>query len=488
MNENRQGKMPSHNIDELFRSAIEPAEERPAAAVWESVEKDLDRSNIINIKRKYNDLKKVAIVLVLILSSALVYEFENPPVLSGKGVARDGGAKSDAPENVTLNNQGKPSTQQRPTDSRGSITGNPMGKMPPATSRVDGTAGFNGDDEDRSPGLSVPSKSSANTSGSYQNLAQSAGHTPQHPVQQNPDIALSTAMPAPVKELKPANLANRTLDLLTGIQSINAVPFVNEQLLKSGAGTQASKTIKLAKRHSSLALSLVFSPDFTSRLVKADWPVNREDNRDEIRKSERFGFSYSFGALLDYKLKKHWAVETGFTLSRAVINIDPKFIFARRDDLGDVKYKFNSSSGYSYLSPHTLSRPAFGDSLHAFGSTSSLTYVSIPLAAKYKISKKKVDYFVSAGAAANILVKEKIETSLVKGANLENAVNRDIRGLKPVYYSALLSAGASYNITKSLAVNFSPTARLALTSINKDAPVKSYQQSLGLVAGVQFNF
>ena len=81
-----------------------------------------------------------------------------------------------------------------------------------------------------------------------------------------------------------------------------------------------------------------------------------------------------------------------------------------------------------------------------------------------------------------------METSLLNGLNHEYTINKDIRGLKPVYFSALVAASAEYHINKTLAASLTPTARFALTSINKDAPVKSYQQSIGLVAGIQISF
>ena len=58
MNENKQDRMPPHGIDDLFWSAIDPFEESPSLVVWEKVEKDLDRYNIISIKKKYNTKQK----------------------------------------------------------------------------------------------------------------------------------------------------------------------------------------------------------------------------------------------------------------------------------------------------------------------------------------------------------------------------------------------------------------------------------------------
>ena len=54
------------NIEELFKSSLEGNEEVPSKKVWEAIDKGLDRENIITIKKKYNVIKGIAFLLLLL--------------------------------------------------------------------------------------------------------------------------------------------------------------------------------------------------------------------------------------------------------------------------------------------------------------------------------------------------------------------------------------------------------------------------------------
>ncbi len=51
------------DIEELFKSALENEEEMPEPKVWQAIEGILDKENVISIKKKYSNLKKVAFLL-----------------------------------------------------------------------------------------------------------------------------------------------------------------------------------------------------------------------------------------------------------------------------------------------------------------------------------------------------------------------------------------------------------------------------------------
>jgi hypothetical protein len=490
MSENLHHRMNTHKIDDLFKSAIDSAEEIPDAEVWEGVEKKLDQYNLLTIKRKYNNLKGAAAALLLLLFSVIFYELQNLAHSkgdTGHSIVKNAtpSIKSNRTGSVTASGETKASSKGRHSSKNPGLLNSGEEGNPPFDGEI-----YPGKQADQtqdqnivSNKLPVYSIGTNNNKGVQQSQDDALEIYHQ---QQNSGNNLEPAYPSAADLLPSSDLK---LDKLLKPGRIS-----DANRLHAGTGTPgfaanpAVVVIKPGSNRSRFSLSLIFSPDFTSRVIKPDWQVNREDSRDEIKKSEFYAFSYSLGALVDYNINRHWAVQSGFSISAAVMNIKPKFIFARQDNVGEVKYKFNSSNGYSFMSSKTFAGPALGDSLHASGSSSSVKYVSLPVAVKYKFGKGRLHFNALAGAAANFLIKDRIETSLTHGANHDFAVNKDIIGLKPVYYSALVAAGATYNINTTLAVNFTPTARIGLTSINKDAPVKSYQQSLGMVAGVQFNF
>ena len=78
-----------HNIEDLFQSALDDNEETPSRNVWEAVDKRLDKDNIVSIKRKYTNIKRIAVLLLFLLASfALfdVYKINN--IRKGNGFAK----------------------------------------------------------------------------------------------------------------------------------------------------------------------------------------------------------------------------------------------------------------------------------------------------------------------------------------------------------------------------------------------------------------
>ena len=248
-------------------------------------------------------------------------------------------------------------------------------------------------------------------------------------------------------------------------------------------------TAKNAKKKkakvSRFSVAPFFSPDISWYRLQEDKPDNQPDNLAAIEKSEKHEFSSTTGILVDYKSDKHWSFQSGFTYSNTNITVEPKTIYAQSDNAGNVKYRINTSSGYGYVLPSFSSNPAIGDSLYAFTSTHTINYIGIPLAVKYNIAKGKFSFNIMAGFSTNILTRGKIETTLAKGFNNETEVVNNLQGLRKIYFSGLTGLGVDYKLNKKMSLSFVPTYRFALNSINQNAPVKSYPNSLGLLVGLK---
>ena len=76
-----------HDIDKLFRDPIEAHEDMPSAKVWDAIDNNLDKSNVNSIKKKYNNLKRIAAALLLLLLGTIVYEIQTKKSVSSGGVA-----------------------------------------------------------------------------------------------------------------------------------------------------------------------------------------------------------------------------------------------------------------------------------------------------------------------------------------------------------------------------------------------------------------
>jgi hypothetical protein len=311
-----------------------------------------------------------------------------------------------------------------------------------------------------------------------------------------------------VKENESANDNKPEIEMLP-----KALPAINPELLKgandnglknkTAVGNYILPADLLAKAHipepfkirktASFSATAFFAPNLSSNTVKEETherrPGGRVNDRDreKIKEGEQHQFSYSFGLLLDYNLNKHWSVESGIIVTNKTIDISPKTIFAHKDNSGAVKYLFDCSSGYLLLSTKSGIAPIEGDSIRALPSTNTLQYISVPLSVKYNFPfNNKLDVFASAGTSVNILSKGKIETGIQNGSTKEASVSTNINGLKSNYLGGNLSVGLTYNITDKIGLSFNPAYNFAVTPSTKDAAVKSYPNAISLAAGIRF--
>lgn len=268
----------------------------------------------------------------------------------------------------------------------------------------------------------------------------------------------------------------------TSLQKLPATLKQNNKITIQEKPISAIKINKSKISEKSLfSVTLFYSPDFVSSKVDNDHHDFREEDRNEIKNKEEIKKTYSAGVLIDYNSGKKISVESGLSFSSIATHIQPKTIYARPDDRGNVNYRFNCSAGYSYVSLPSGSRPsAAGDSISALSSKNILNYITVPLAVKYKVSKGKLGVTPGLGIAVNFLKKGTIETVI---GNEKASINH-IEGISKIYLNSAISAAINYDINKKVALNLIPAARFALTSINKDAPFKTYLNSFGLAAGL----
>ena len=62
-----------HNIDDLFKKALEEHTELPSSAVWDNIDKSLDKNKVVSISKKYNKLKWAVAVLLLFSFGMAMY-------------------------------------------------------------------------------------------------------------------------------------------------------------------------------------------------------------------------------------------------------------------------------------------------------------------------------------------------------------------------------------------------------------------------------
>lgn len=490
-----------HDIDKLFRAAINDHQEAPSAEVWDAIDKDLDRNKVADMKRKYFRLKRIAVGLLMLLLGTGIYTWKTVKVETGKDAAKNAVQNKGSASLAQSNNEEENANISDVTRAEKKHEFERADKMAVAT-------GSNKKSQDmpakmgRKPTLK---NTTGQTGKEFTNRAFDSKMTINKGTQRT---SITTGDLGLEQDGKGNHLPTRKENGST--QHFTVLPSIGPELLiaqqrgmskKSNIpgnyvlpadiimNARPGKIVKVKKPHA-LTATIFFAPDISFNRIrdgKRKSPSWRpDDSGDKIRNGEQHQFSSTFGLLIDFSINNHWSLRSGISLSNTTIHINPKTIYAEIDNNGGVRYLYNCSSGYLFLSSRSVTNPAIGDSIQAFESTNTLQYASIPLAVKYNYSFKKIDLFLSAGPSVFILTKDKIETGIEDGPDKEVSLSKKINGLQPSYFGAGVSLGASYSINRKIAVSLLPSYNFALTSSTKDATVKTYPNTISLAAGIRY--
>jgi len=269
-------------------------------------------------------------------------------------------------------------------------------------------------------------------------------------------------------------------DLAAGFLSNHIIQ--NDSLLKA----MAVLPKKAPYRHA-VSLSVFGSPNHSfTRLVNDDLLAGPGRNKNAAEREEHQGTSYSAGVLVNYGLTKSIILQSGMVFSSAKTIISPKTIYARPGNNGHAEYEFNCSSGYSYITPKTGPAPAVGDSIRAMGSSSVISYIGVPLSLNYVWQRGRFLLKPGIGLSVNFLTSGKSSTRFNSLPGNEKTTS-SIAGLKTAYMDASVALGAEWMVNRKISVGIRPMLRMALTTINKNTPVKTYQNYLSWETGIRIN-
>lgn len=508
-----------HDIDKLFQGAINDHEEMPPSSVWNGIDKNLDKNNIADIKRKYALLKKIAAVLLLLLTGAGVYMLQSKHTHSnqpGNNTAASN-EKSSAEKKVgklpagtaTLNESADKKSnlslketehknQEQQTNSPAASTDMPADNKQKNLAEVGITD---------SKSLNAKNEKSTETA----TVAKKYLHKINKPFRQKITITNAvideidngnTAVYQEIKADKKGSIKEfenkLELERITGIanEKITAADFMKTKALITAQNIYSPlrETKKVKQKlnfktpnQSAFAVTAFFAPGISSfRLEDDHHERDRHEDRDGIKKQEQNQTSTTAGLLVDYKFNKNWSLQSGLTYTAKKIDIDPKKIYADLDNDGSIKYRFNFSSGYTFVTPKIGTVPSVGDSVQTNKSLTSLHYIAIPLSLKYCYSFKKITLFGIAGTSLNILTKGSVATEIADNLYTDKNTTSSINGLKSSYLGGTGGIGIEYNIGKKMALTFMPSYNFAISSITQNSVVKSYPNSLSMAAGLRF--
>ncbi len=522
-----------HDIDKLFRDGLEEHEDVPAEKIWDAVESNLDKNNVIQIKRRYNNLKKIAAVLLLLLLSTVVYELYNKneqhKALVNKNNNDKQQKKSDEAnkvaderkastlavipqaENTTAAKQNEqtalppePENTQNTKNTADAINSTEVAAdkikhKQPAFSAAEKNAGASETINKTENGI-VPVQNK-NAAAFYRRTAVNKA-TKNNTKIRNSVSEADTENNSVSNENEATVVKELTAYAKTKLYAIHANPILNTDVIKFRQSPDAliKNTAKKATAFKPFhfSVSAFIAPQYASNNIKEELhnrnsgpggpPQTNGNHHKEIKNEEQHKAAYSAGVLVEIPVGKNWSIQSGITYLHKKITIEPKKIYARLDNDGKAKYLFDCSSGYAYISSKTTATPAVGDSINAAASSTALGYLGLPLAVNYSFAVGKFKIIPVAGGIINFLVKQKIETELGQGTTKAKETINTIQGLKSTYFTASAGVSFEYALNKKIALSFTPAANFALSSINKAAAVKSYPNSLGLAGGLKIKF
>lgn len=535
-----------HNIDDLFKKALEEHQDLPSDQVWENIDKSLDKRKVISISKKYNTLKWAAAFLLLFSvgmgmytlhmhsrNSELVKQNNTEKKIKNKQPGTNTALKDDSNFTTSTNSINEKASSKNKMDDYRNDAGKKNIKAGKSLSM--GNRKENNIDLVKKD---VREQQTADAVDSQQrNIGDDQQDTSHKTSQHKASISLalmkkenqSNYFPAknniePTENINngdDANNKNSEQNLKQELASpgksyLNKLPFIAMQnemdgtgkietsslVLKMELGAEAAiqnsvsknnlsipKLTHLRKAKTSLfSLTAFFSPDVVSSDLRDNHSRFGEDDRNKIEREEKFKFSSTVGLLVDYNIAKKWKIESGLTYSTRVTNIQAKTIYARPDDHGNINYRFNCSAGYSFVTLDATPPPISGDSIMTLPSSNTLHYIGVPLVIKYVFTSRRFSLLPGVGIAANFLTQGKLQTAVATATGNKTASSNTIQGLKSTYFNGSATLGAQYKLNGALELTFVPTVRFALSAINRDAPVKTNENSFGFAGGVIFNF
>jgi Outer membrane protein beta-barrel domain len=510
-----------HDIDDFFKKPIEAHSEMPSAAVWEAIENNFDKNNHVQLKKKYQTLKKIAAVLLLLLCGSIFFlvikndkkEIANIEKVNTEktNVSKVGAENNLSPtsnsttektnnlQNInstaTLkNNKAENTIAQQNIDLQKGKISNAFKNNASISKqntfqqnkKVKRNTIYSNEEISNKDEDIFYTKNTKSTSKNKTNISVRNGNATEEELSKNEnnstDNILQPTLFLPEKILVAQNIFNPTIYLPAPISVFK--PLAAEDI--------ANKT----KKAHAISATIYASPEFTFNRLEDDKPhqdrtqpppngARPRDDRDKIKREENKTTSFSAGILIDYAINKRISLQSGIAYTSKTTEEIPKKVFAEKNTNGEVKYKSNCALGATYINPKTGVVTNVGDSTTLGNTKNVVQYISVPLNVSYHFKVGKFNISPTVGVAANILVKQRATTN-VEGDATQNITT--IEGVNNNYFNANFGVGLDYSVSKKISLSMMPNVRIGLNPLNKNSNVKFYSNTAGLMIGLKYNF
>jgi hypothetical protein len=509
-----------HNDDELYRKAYNNFEEEPSPGVWDKLNARLDQKDATLYRAKFTLWKRIAVVLIFLLGTALAYElFFKPGNTSSNPTAEDKQVKPAADSILQAPSSNQIQHPNNTTDSINLNQAEASVRFSPKQNNKQGTQ--YSDKNTRSTAVLSNTKeehiktSNTNTAKEIAEEKKTTNKQTRQPAahenndfnaeQSNKQETLDqSSKEAPAITDNGSREQNKTT-LLYNNTGKNSDSITTNQhndstlTIHNKPGSTKNNTAANNKK-SPIKIRSLFQPHFSiSPYIAADFTGDQIDNdehhRDPDRRDERHDiedrentrFSFSAGVLARYQFSKRLSLKSGLVYSNTAIHAGPGTLYAAPDNSQGTAYKYISSLGYAYVKPPFDQSPAIGDSIRCEQVEQHASYLSIPLMAGYTINAgKKLTIMPGIGFTTNLLLGSKAQTELHKDNEQSKLTIKNIQGLAPVYFSFVTDVELHYQLNNNFSLMLLPSFKHAIVPTTSNHVVKTYPYNFGIGIGVTY--
>ncbi len=512
-----------HDIDEIFRRALQQYDDEAPVCSWEKISAILDRDDAHKYRKRSIGWRRIAIILLLLLSGLMIYESLKVTKKSRleKDIAQElkygdsliindeqGEDKNANGRNIEISNEGENSSviPDRPYNENSNLAHQEKTELSSAE---------NGDrsvfDKIEKIVLEKEEALLIQKSGYHEKFKRLNRRQVLSQKEKKDNIASqkrkATSLQANYFFLTSDSSKQVTIQKEFILAKIDALPVIK---LTEFSGVRPSFVPKnifnsfTVKKGSAINFKrpeLAFKPYwYITAFASSDWSQynldndvednngNNQDEREEINNREKHEPSFSAGFFATRQFSKNWGLKTGLIFSSTVISIDPQELYASQTNNGTVAYKYITSSGYGYVKPGFGLPPAIGDSIQSTEAQHNLQSISLPLMFTGKYEKKKLAIIPAAGVSINFITNATVKTEVKDALNKETVSISGLNGMKSFYLGLIADVNFMYSVNDRWSVSILPAFKYAVSPITKSNVVKTYPYSAGIGAGLVYKF
>lgn len=516
------------NIDELLNKAYQSYEDEPSAAAWEKLSAALDKEDAEKYKRRFIGWKRIAVVLLFLLSGFLIYETgvvikrKSEKELAKKGNDTDSAFVTDNPAANNKKTTVETNTKEQeknsiPPVSESQVQQEPSGvlietnekEIPAPKSNQQITTVFEQSKTDiniskikKANKQSVKEKTKITikpgviaedeTGGlAENNISKSKKSNPKVKENQTPIIT----------GLETDSIRRLVISPMTSIAKIEIPkPAITDLKIKEPVLPVLNTTVSIAQSKKKKS-SPSFKPFWSvTAFASNDWGQykldndvhdntgNQQDEKEEINHREKHEGSFSAGVFATRQFTKHFGLKTGLIYSNTAIGISPQEIYATQKTDGSIAYKYITSSGYGFVKPGFGLPPAVGDSIQSTEAQHNLQMISVPLMVSYRFEKNKFSISPAVGLSANFITSANVKTEVTDALNKEAVTINGLDGMRGFYTGLMADVSLQYNYNNKWSFSLLPGFKYALTPITKGNVVKTFPYSFNIGAGITYKF